>query len=269
MPQLPMDINDNEISANGLTCEPRSSDDEQARMMSPSLHFIQLRRIWANIQFLDKTEVTSASHQQNAENIDQQLLELCRTAPPSPPENTILFSGRDWLALSYHHSILLLHRRRIVVGSTYPQIEQSHLKCAQSSVRICEIYRDIYFTNTVSFTWGALHVLFIAGLTFLHSLWTSRETRLACRRDVVRTCTNATMVLVVMAERWNVAQPYRDIFNLLADATQAMLADTDGQDQQLPALRRSDNIAIPALLNSISEVGIGRSAEMLLHDMVE
>jgi len=264
-----MDINDNEISVNGLTCEPRNGEDEPARMMSPSLHFIQLRRIWANVQFLDKSDVTSASHQQNAEHIDQQLLEWFRSAPPQPPDASSLFSGRDWLALSYHHSILLLHRRRIVVGSAYQQIEQSHLKCAQSSVRICEIYRNIYFMNTVSFTWGALHVLFIAGLTFLHSLWTSQQTRIACRRDVVKTCTNCTIVLVVMGERWNVAQPYRDIFNLLADATQAMLTDTDGENQQLPALRRADNIAIPALLNSISEVGIDRSAEMLLHDMVE
>lgn len=281
--QLPLDINDDEITSNGLTCEPRRSDKEPSRMMSPSLHFIQLRRIWANIQSLDKSDwmehaksdMASSSHYHTAEKIDQQLREWSENAPLEP-KNSTLFSGRDWLSLSYHHSILLLHRRRLIVGSDYPEmsthplIVQSHLKCAESAIQICRLYREIYFTSAVSFTWGALHVLFLAGLTFLHSLWTSKEVRDACRRDVVATCTSCTIVLVVMGERWSVAQPYRDLFNLLADATQAMLAESnDGGHRTLPVMRRSDHISIPGLLNSISGVGIDRSAEMLLHDMVE
>ena len=72
-----------------------------------------------------------------------------------------------------------------------------------------------------------------------------------------------------MGERWSVAQPYRDLFNLLADATQSMLSESaDGGNRQLPAVRRSDHISIPGLLNGISGVGIDRSAEMLLNDMV-
>jgi hypothetical protein len=281
--QLPLDINDDEITSNGLTCEPRRSDEEPSRMMSPSLHFIQLRRIWAKIQSLDKSDwmehassdVASSSHHQTAEQIDQQLREWVERAP-SEQKTSALFSGRDWLSLSYHHSILLLHRRRLIVGSQYPEMStnpviiQSHLKCAKSAMQICRLYREMYFTSTVSFTWGALHVLFLAGLTFLHSLWTTKEVREACRRDVVATCTSCTIVLVVMGERWNVAQPYRDLFNLLADATQAMLAESnDGVVRQLPVMRRSDHISIPGLLNGISGVGIDRSAEMLLNDMVE
>lgn len=281
--QLPLDINDSEITSSGLTREPRRSDEEPSRMMSPSLHFIQLRRIWANIQSLDKSDwmeqpssdMAGSIHYQTAEQIDQQLREWFERAPLEPKPSS-LFSGRDWLSLSYHHSILLLHRRRLIVGSdspemrAHPAIIQSHLKCAKSAKQICRLYREIYFTHAVSFTWGALHVLFLAGLTFLHSLWTSEEVRAACRRDVVATCTSCTIVLVVMGERWNVAQPYRDLFNLLADATQAMLAELhDGVHHQLPVIRRSDHISISGLLNSISGVGIDRSAEMLLNDMVE
>lgn len=246
-------------------------------MMSPSLHFIQLRRIWANIQSLDNSTwmeqpnsiITNSTHHQTSEKIDLQLREWFEKAPMEP-SNSTLFSGRDWLSLSFHHSILLLHRRRLIVGSDHPAVAQSHLKCAESAMQICRLYRGMYFTNTVSFTWGALHVLFLAGLTFLHSLWTSKEVREARRRDVVGTCTSCTIVLVIMGERWSVAQPYRDLFNLLADATQAMLSESiDGAHRQLPAMRRSDDASIPGLLDGISGVGIDRSAEMLLNDMVE
>ena len=225
-----------------------------------------------------------SKHYETAQQIDQHLREWFEKAPLDPTASATLFSGRAWVSLSYHHSVLLLHRRRLILGSNpnynYPDLNahavivQSHLKCAESATQICRIYREIYFTNNVSFTWGALHVLFLAGLTFLHSLWTSKEVRETCRRDVVTTCTSCTIVLVVMGERWSVAQPYRDMFNLLAEATQAMLTesnDVGGEHRmwQLPVMRRSDHMSISGLLNGISGVGVDRSAEMLLNDMVE
>lgn len=186
------------------------------------------------------------------------------------------FGSDEWFSLSYHHSVLLLHRRRLVTktdseDSSFEGIDNVYLECVDSVASLCKTYRQIYLSTTVSTTWGALHVLFLGGLTFLHCLWASKKVREAYRRDTVTSiCTSCTVVLVVMAERWPAAVPYRETFEALVASTQSMLVKEDLSltAPSLPALWTTERHHIAEHLSRIEQVGMCDSVERLLNEVV-
>ncbi|EGU74471.1 hypothetical protein FOXB_15019 [Fusarium oxysporum f. sp. conglutinans Fo5176] len=96
--------------------------------------------------------------------------------------------------------------------------------CIEASRNICQTYRRLYIGTAIRYTWGTLHCLFLAGLTYLHCLWTSPAAWESVRpEDVSKTCTDCTMVLVAIAEGWQAAAPYRDTFEALASRVIAMV----------------------------------------------
>ncbi|KAF7541951.1 hypothetical protein G7054_g357 [Neopestalotiopsis clavispora] len=150
------------------------------------------------------------------------------TAPPAVnhrDQALSLFGQDDWYDVNYSYSILLLHRRHLT--NTKKEVpDEVILECLQAAENICSRYRRQYVGGSVGYTWGAIHFIFLAGLTYLHCLWISPAARKSRRHDTVSsTCTDCTMVLVVMAERWTGATPYRDIFETLSKRTITMMTD--------------------------------------------
>lgn len=208
-----------------------------------------------------------------------------RPGDPGPGNNNygVPFGSDKWFLLSYHHSILLLYRHRLIASTdtgtdtnteskvASQDLASVYLECAESAATLARTYQELYLGTAVSTTWGALHVLFLGALTFLHCLWASKEVRQAYRRDAVSsTCTSCTIVLVVMAERWAAAAPYRDTFNTLAAVTQSMLVDGDSAQgpPTLPVLDPTQQGNIAKFLSGIEEIGMCDSVERLLGEMV-
>lgn len=153
-----------------------------------------------------------------------------------------LFSTSDWFEMEYSYTILHLYRSQIIdrhAGAT----DSVFLDCLRAAENICLGYRRQYLGKPTSYTWAAVHELFLAGLTYLHCLWTSPAAREAHRQgQVSSTCTNCTIVLVLMAERWDAAAPYRDIFETLANRTITMMSDRAEEKHTLPtALTETDS----------------------------
>ncbi|KIV87382.1 hypothetical protein PV11_02932 [Exophiala sideris] len=135
--------------------------------------------------------------------------------------------------MEYNYTLLQLYRVHIVSGQE-GATDSIFLDCLRASERICHSYRRQFLGKPTSYTWSALHELFLAGLTYLHCLWTSPAARKASRQgQVSSTCTDCTIVLVIMAERWDTAAPYRDIFEALANRTITMM-DENGHGEWTP-----------------------------------
>lgn len=160
----------------------------------------------------------------------------------APEGQLSVFSSKEWFSIAYHHTILLIYRRHLIFSSqdtaaqysghrsarSQEAIDSAFTICSNASRQICLLYRQLYISRSVKYTWGSLHMLFLGGLTYLHTLWASNDVRQATRReDVYTTCTACTMVLVIMAERWKAAAPYRDIFDTLSSKTITMMCDTE------------------------------------------
>lgn len=189
------------------------------------------------------------------------------------------YGNSAWFELMYHHSILLLHRHSLVTEhrmlsgdasqSSQPSV---YVECASSAQAICHIYRQLYLKQQLNDTWGALHVLFLGGLSFLYCLWTNQETRAVFRLDKVSsTCTACVVVLSIMAERWAAVGPYRDTFEMLANYTQTMLAESSAttvMPATMPVFSTATNQQLTDYLSSMAEIGMCSSVEALLNDMI-
>ncbi|KAL4879281.1 fungal-specific transcription factor domain-containing protein [Aspergillus karnatakaensis] len=275
--ELPLDIDDAHLTTTGILCEPRTRPTDSSTTMSAAIHTIRLRRIWARIQ-------TSVYPQVNKENSPtpssiitgfvQELNTWLESSPAQLASNEShnnAFGSREWFEAIYHHSILLLYRYNLVSRHQRP-CAATFLACAQSGAALCTGYRQFYVSNRLTDTWAGLHNLFLGGVTFIYCLWSSADARAQYRLDSVSNiCTACTMVLSVMAERWSSAGPYRNAFEMLANATMAMLVDTTtaSSEPSFPILRSPANDQFEGYFAHMAEVGMGGSLEALLSTMLD
>lgn len=230
--------------------------------MSNPIHVIRLRCIWARIH----TSLYSAAAMRK---LDTQERDDCVTGlraaledwlatapdPPSRSGNVLsIFCSKDWYNLNHCGTILILYRHHLVDKGTPDHI---FVECMQAASTVCRVYRRRYIGTLIKATWGTLHCLFLAGLTYLHCLWTSSS---ACQsvqfHEVSKTCTDCTIVLVAIAEGWEGAATYRDIFELLAGHTLSMIVNR--KDQSLLPPRDStlvDSLERETMSQWISDIG--------------
>jgi hypothetical protein len=104
---------------------------------------------------------------------------------------------------------------------------------------MCLLYRRVYQSSSIQFTWVSLDILVLGGLTYLHCLWWCKKVRSSVRpADVVTACMACTTALIIIAERWNLATSSRDIFEALLQKTIYMVCNGSqqkGWSASLPA----------------------------------
>lgn len=226
-----MDINDSDITSAGIIGTPHTSN-EAPTTTSTAIHVFRIRCLWARIHtsLYSDTTLCNPSHPTYANRTAELRTELddwLASAPPTIPrvnDALSIFGSSDWYNQNYNYSIMLLYRGQLT--SSTDVAEKVCMECLRAAENFCHGYRRQYIGRPINYTWGALLGLFTAGLTYLHCLWAFPAAREAVRHeDVISTCTDCTIVLVVMGERWAGAAPYRDIFEALASRTMSMIVD--------------------------------------------
>lgn len=250
---------------------------EPSTTLSAAIHTIRLRQLWARIQTKVYPQVIAEANVKSpsiAEAFKAELAAWVDSAPEQLSSNRMnnnAFGSKEWFNLMYHQSILLLYRYRLVQDQGDVASSQTYTDCAHSAQSICTIYRQLYVTQRLNDTWGALHVLFLGGVTFLHCLWSSPEARVIYRQDKVSAiCTSTMIVLAIMAERWSAVEAYRDAFEMLSSATQTMLAETSqaSRPPTMPVIAGTGYDQFTDYLSYMTEVGMCSSVEELLTSMV-
>ncbi|KAL1872464.1 hypothetical protein VTK73DRAFT_1461 [Phialemonium thermophilum] len=254
--EFPKNVGDGALlaAAGGASVLGQLPFSSAATDMSVAIHMFRLRCIWAKIHvalFSDTRRIraTDESYSERIRQLRAELEEWYATIPPEPPrtgEALSLFGSKDWYDANYSHSILLLHRNHLIeTRAAVP--DHIVLECLDAAESISRGYYRQFVTGSVGYTWSALHFLFLAGLTYLHCLWTSPTARSSRLLDnVSSTCMDCSMVLAVMAERWGGAAPYRDIFENLSRRTiSMMMADNDPAVSEWP-----DSFGVSTLANS-------------------
>lgn len=266
--ELPMDIDDESLTPNGLLDEPRSNPGEPPTSMTGALHAIKLRQLWS--KFNDTLYSRGAQPGGSIESLRQELEEW-RASVPEKLESSqtrafSVFASNDWFQLAYDYSVLLLYRPYIV--GTYSDTGRSprspaykvHADAQQRAFEICSDrardmclhYRRLYQSqaSNIQFTWGSLHILFLGGLTYLYCLWRSPRLRQQARATtIMNTCMACTTVLTIIAERWGQASSYRDIFEVLSERTiDLVYKNTDNTNEldnnfSQPTAHRDDPIS--------------------------
>lgn len=277
--KLPLDIDDENISPEGLRAEPRTDPEAPPTTMTGALHAIKLRQLWSKFSnaLYSSTYPTpySTTNQPgpSIETLRRELEEWRATTPRNlKPDDHLhshplsVFVSENWFQLAYHYSMLLLYRHCIMEAphmaqQNCPSVssradantrDRAFQVCAENAREICLRYRRLYQSKGahVQFTWGSLHILFLGGLTYLYCLWRSPQTRQKTKQTtIMQTCMACTTVLIIIAERWSQAGPYRDIFETLSERTMNMMCGDDSTTGE-EADDRLGNMADPAVPTS-------------------
>lgn len=220
--------------------------------MSNVIHVIRLRRIWARMH-ASTNRLDDGYISQLRVDLDEWL----RTAPQllSRPAALSIFCTGDWYDVNYSGTILQLYRCQLAKDNG-AATQELFMECIKAASNVCRIYRRQYIGTSIKYTWATLHCIFLAGLTYLHCLWTSRSARDAIpHAEVIKTCTDCTMVLVAIAEGWNIAAPYRDIFEALASRTMSMvLSGKPAAQVTSQATDVSDDVGRDALVDWMADI---------------
>jgi hypothetical protein len=276
--ELPCDLEDDYITKDGFTQQPRSDCNDPPTYMTGAIHVIKLRQLWS--KFADNLYPTTTkpsvpqftSRQVLAGHLRQELEEWYATIPEpvdySGTHPLSVFASKTWFQLAYNHSILLLYRHYITILPP-PGEEESMAaafeQCAVRAREICLLYRRLYQSSTIQFTWGSLHIFFMAGLTYLYCLWRCASVRQAVRQaEVINTCMACNTVLVIMAERWTQATIYRDTFETLSEKTISMICAD--RTQPISAISNLEDLAANAA-NNLDQVAVSQDWIMGLDDM--
>lgn len=275
--QLPLDLEDEYITKDGFLKKCRVSNDEPPTYMTGAIHVIKLRRLWSKISddLYPTAKRPSILHSATGKVLAQDLrreLEEWHAAIPelvdySDSHPLSVFASKAWFQLAYDHSILLLFRHFIT--SPVPQGEEENVQkafeeCAHRSREMCLMYRRLYQSSTIQFTWGSLHILFLGGLTYLYCLWKSNRVRAMARRsDVINTCMACNTVLVIIAERWSQATTYRDTFETLSEKTINMICDDGARGTNVGA----SNMTFDEINFSTAEPAVSHDWILGLNDM--
>ncbi|KAL2854996.1 fungal-specific transcription factor domain-containing protein [Aspergillus pseudoustus] len=258
--EYPLDIDDCYITESGVHGTPRTSPTDLPTTMTKAVHTFRIRRLLSRIHSSLYSNAPPQAcctgkhgHAAQIQALRAELEAWRAETPPLPQyphEALALFSTPDWFDLEYNYTLLQLYRVEIIdyqrrdknhpsstttTTNTETDTETTFLTVLHAASAICTSYRRQFLRNrpTMSYTWTALHELFLAGLTYCHCLWTSPAARRLYRYRypgaVSRTCTDATVVLVLIAERWAGAAVYRNLFGVLAQRTAGML-DGDGEE---------------------------------------
>ncbi len=248
--------------------------------MTHAIHGFRIRSLFGSIQSALYSDCTLHDPQIRQDRGQQLLIELekwrASTPPPmKPPPDGILsfFTTTDWNEVSYNYAILQIYRIQIADGRN-PASDEMFLTCLNAAKNICHGFHRQYFGKPTTYTWSALHEMFLAGLTYIYCLWTSPAAREASRHDhVSRTCMDCTMFLVILAERWADAAPYRDIFEVLASRTMTMMADSQQGNSVAPvALVQGQDMYpedLPLWMAGISDTGLSIGADWLLSELID
>jgi hypothetical protein len=233
MLQMLTDADDLYIATGGRDGRMRFSKEDPPTNVTRAVYSIRLRALQGRIQtaLYSDTRDSEPRSQSYDETIAQLRLgleawksELPDVLPPTGPALS-LFMTADWSLLVYNQAVLQLYRPQLTSSAINATKSDITDLCVPLAAHLCHAYRRQYFGKPTTYTWGALHELFLAGLTYVYCIRVSPTIRARLGYEKIsKTCNDCTITFVILAERWKDAAPYRDLFEAISSTTLALVS---------------------------------------------
>lgn len=237
-----MDADDAFILSDGERGYIRHAQTDAPTVLTRAIFSIRLRALQGRVHAalysdtrrderstIDSSETVVHLRQQ----IEQWKSTLPALLPPSGPALS-LFMTSDWSSLVYNQALLHLYRPQLTSsGQNEASSPDAWMTCARAASEVCSAFRRQYLKKQTTFTWGAVHELFLAGLTFVYCVRRSDLVRSRLGSDYMnKTCTDCTIAFVILAERSKDALPYRDLFEALSTSTMNFISEQRAPSEQ-------------------------------------
>ena len=128
---------------------------------------------------------------------------------------------QDRVMLQYYRNIRILLQPFLSILNPTSELFR---KSVHAAGQICQIHKQLHRTPEYGHSFVAVHTVFVSGITLLYALWKGKEQiwSFAVSNDLRA----ASCVLSIMGERAPWIRRYRDTFDVMVEATMAVLQDT-------------------------------------------
>ncbi|KUJ12403.1 uncharacterized protein LY89DRAFT_785771 [Mollisia scopiformis] len=200
---LPLQLTDQQILEESA---PEEAFAPSIYDMSTFRHIVRLRQIHSKIlrKFypVNASEQDGTQFQESRDQIRAELEQWMVSTPRYISPTTATFQSFEWFQIAYNHALILLYRPSPVCPQANLQVLQI---CADSSINMITGYLALYSKNKITYTWIALHSVFMASVTMLYTL-VAPEIRRSTTRAVVKSNINSCLSLFEdMGKLWPAA----------------------------------------------------------------
>lgn len=213
---LPLSIDDDDSTGGGAfeTVPEPGKEAYPYTNMTQAIMLFQLRRLESRVQrTIYRVDRPMTSRYPKLQRLYSDLQAWHTNIPPA-----VKVSELDRPLLSYHKTMrLLIQPFLTLLSHEDPYFQQ----CVRSVGEICQIHKRLHQTPEYGHSFIAVHTVFIAGITLLYCLWLGRDKVWSFTvSNNLRAC---SCVLSIMGERAPWVRRYRDVYEVLVEATMEAL----------------------------------------------
>lgn len=141
--------------------------------------------------------------------------------------------SKHFLALCevrYHEIVMLLFRPTPRIRSPG---QDSLTHCYQSAEATIRLWKELYNSDRMSYSWTSIHSICLSGITILYCIWMVRELSMSIEIDnLSQTMMAASNLLSAAGEHWTNARRCRNSLNNLTAATVRWLVNLRSKPDQ-------------------------------------
>ncbi|CAH2353957.1 pyrimidine pathway regulatory protein 1 [[Candida] railenensis] len=185
-----------------------------------SLSFFKIRQIQSEVQRIllyEKSELPRryANLDQWKEDISEKL-KIWKSQAPKTQRKMNCDFNLEFFNLNYNHALIMLHG--ISPKKFTLSISDFH-KVSESSKELINGYYQLYYSKSINYTWAAVHNLFMAGSSYLYTIYNSPQVRERNSFFEVKKITQECItILNSLIDRCDAASNCKDIFEVLTAA---------------------------------------------------
>jgi hypothetical protein len=177
---------------------------------------------------------------------------------------TLPKSDHDRVLLHYYRTVRILLQPFLSI--LHPTSEPFR-KCAHAAGQICQIHKQLHRTSEYAHSFVAVHTVFVSGITLLYALWRGREKMWSF--TISNDIRAASCVLSIMGERAPWIRHFRDTFDVMVEATMAVMQEPDASACDREELRDPVAAAQEADFSIFEDLHVDHGALDMARELVE
>lgn len=193
---------------------------------SISISFFKIRRIQLEVQRILYENGEIPRRFVDLDHWRQHIhdeLELWRNSTPKSHRQMNCDFNVEFFTLNYNHTLLSLNG---LSPRTFKLTVEAYHKVLEALKNLMACYTQLFQKKAINYTWAAVHNLFIAGTSYLFSLYNSREVRRHNSHFEVKKITEECIsVLKLLVTACEAAQSCADTFQVLTAAVLKLCYD--------------------------------------------
>ncbi|KAH6629193.1 fungal-specific transcription factor domain-containing protein [Boeremia exigua] len=172
-------------------------------------------------------------------------------------------SEHDRVMLHYYRNIRILLQPFL---SLLDPMSDLFRKCTHAAGQVCQIHKQMHRTPEYGHSFVAVHTVFLSGITLLYALWRGKEKTwsFAISNDIRA----ASCVLSIMGERAPWIRRFRDTFDVMVEATMAVMQEPRAQDRNGEELNDAATAAQEADFSIFEDLHVDHGALDMARELV-